>query len=52
MNAAAKIIEMAEEGVISWETIAREALAQMPCDECQSVAEALDIEVDEDEFEY
>lgn len=36
-----ELIEMAEDGVISWETIARECLAQMNVDECQSVRDTL-----------
>lgn len=46
MDAAAKLIDLAENQMISWESIARECLAQMNCDECESVATALDIDED------
>jgi len=40
---------MLENGDLDWETFGREAFQQMSSDECDSVAEALDIEADDDE---
>ena len=55
-----KITEMAEEGAISWETIAREALERMSEDEVESMCvecdwitpDDFDEEDDEDEGEF
>lgn len=40
MNARDKLIDMAENGQISWEMLAREALEYLSTDECQEVGEA------------
>ena len=48
MTAGEKMWEMLEEGAMDWETFGREAYQQMSSDDCDSVAEALDIEADDD----
>lgn len=49
MTAGEKMWEMLESGDLDWETFGREAYQQMSSDDCDSVAEALDIEADDDE---
>ena len=49
MTAGEKMWEMLESGELDWETFGREAFQQMNCDECDSVAEALDIEGDDED---
>lgn len=44
MDWAAKMIELAEMGAVRWEAIARECLAQMNCDDSESVATALELD--------
>lgn len=43
-NAGAILLDLAEEDMISWETIARECIAEMSRDELESVCDALEIE--------
>lgn len=50
-KATNKVIEMAEEGVLSWETIARAALNYMSEDEVAAMAWYNDFIEDEDEEE-
>lgn len=49
MTAGEKMWEMLESGDLDWEAFGREAYQQMSSDECDSVAEALDIEADDEE---
>lgn len=42
-----RLIEAAENGLVEWETIARECLAQMSEDEAEDVATALELDEDE-----
>ena len=48
-KATNKVIEMAEEGVLSWETIARAALDYMSEDEVADMARCNDFIEDEEE---
>jgi hypothetical protein len=41
------VIEKAEDGLVDWEDVARECLAQMSTDDCYDVADALGL-FDED----
>ena len=50
-KATNKVIEMAEEGVISWETIARAALQYMSEDEVADMAQCNEFIEDEEEDE-
>ena len=50
-KATNKVIEMAEEGVLSWEAIARAALDYMSEDEVADMAQCNDFIEDEDEEE-
>ena len=50
-KATNKVIEMAEEGVLSWETIARAALDYMSEDEVADMAQCNEFIEDEDEEE-
>ena len=53
-EATCKLIDMAENGAISWETIARECLHYMSEDDVRDMAESndwIDVEDDEDEDE-
>ena len=43
MDYATKLLELAEDGIISWERLAQECIAQMSCDDAESVATALGV---------
>ena len=51
-EATCKVIELVKDGVLSWETIARECLARMSEDEVADMAHELDwLDDDEEEEE-
>ena len=42
-----KILELCEDGVLSWETVARECIAEMSEDDVSEMCSMLDIDVDD-----
>ena len=44
MNYAAKLIDLAEQGLVSWEAIARECIAEMSTDDAYDVCVALGVD--------
>lgn len=50
-EATNKLIDLAEEGVLSWETIARAALSYMSEDDVADMAQCNELIEDEEEFE-
>ena len=49
MNCADKLIELAEQKVISWEVIARECIAEMATDDVRGLCVVLGVDVDDDD---
>ena len=44
---AGKLIELCEEGVLNWETLAREALARLSEDEAEEICEIFDLDYED-----
>ena len=49
MNCADKLIELAEQQIISWEVIARECIAEMSTDDVKDLCVVLGIDDDDDD---
>ena len=49
MNCADKLIELAEQKVISWEVIARECIAEMATDDVRGLCVVLGVDPDDDD---
>lgn len=42
MNARDKVVDMVENGLLDWETVARECLERMSTDDCQDMIDECD----------
>lgn len=50
-NYKTEILNLCEDGVLDWETIAREALAEMSSDDAEDMYNLLGLGIDDDEWE-